>query len=70
MVLGLLVPIELCLNAVEICGFVLEGAADFCLVGVDSVLLRVGDGLAKLGEVYAAFVEVVSALGHRFYLRI
>lgn len=68
--MGLLIVVELGLNMVEICGFIFEGGTDFCFVGVDPVLLGVWGGLAELGEVYAAFVEVIPALLHRFYLRI
>ena len=66
----LLVAVELGLDAVEVGALVLEGAAYLSFVGVDFALLRVGGRLAELGEVYAAFVEVVPALSHRFYLRI
>lgn len=66
---GLLIAIELGLDAIEVHGFVLEGAAYLGFVGVNFGVLGVGLGLAELAEVYAAFVEVIPALGHELLFK-
>lgn len=66
---GLLVAVELGFDAIEVHGFVLEGAAYLGLVRVDFAVLGVGWRLAELAEVYAAFVEEVPALGHELLFK-
>jgi hypothetical protein len=60
----LLVAAHLRLDTRELIELFLQIVGDFCLVGVDPVLLGVGERLAEFGEVDIALIEVIPSLLH------